>query len=49
MLFHCCVRQTYELKVMIEDGYVISQKSFSQFETLHKLLQKHFIESTLPK
>ncbi|XP_067245627.1 phosphatidylinositol 3-kinase C2 domain-containing subunit gamma isoform X1 [Chanodichthys erythropterus] len=40
---------TYELKVTIEDGYVISQKSFSQFETLHKLLQKHFIESTLPK
>lgn len=40
---------TYELKVTIEDGFVISQKSFSQLESLHKLLQKHFIESTLPK
>ncbi|XP_043089509.1 phosphatidylinositol 4-phosphate 3-kinase C2 domain-containing subunit gamma isoform X2 [Puntigrus tetrazona] len=40
---------TYELKVTIEDGYLIVQKSFAQFEMLHKLLQKHFIESTLPK
>ncbi|KAK7151368.1 hypothetical protein R3I94_007885 [Phoxinus phoxinus] len=40
---------TYELKLTIEDGFVISHKSFAQFETLHKLLQKHFIESTLPK
>jgi len=41
--------QTYELKLTIEDGFVISHKSFAQLETLHKLLQKHFIESTLPK
>ncbi|XP_077088624.1 phosphatidylinositol 3-kinase C2 domain-containing subunit gamma isoform X2 [Siphateles boraxobius] len=40
---------TYELKLTIEDGFVISHKSFAQFETLHKQLQKHFIESTLPK
>ncbi|KAG1938615.1 phosphatidylinositol 4-phosphate 3-kinase C2 domain-containing subunit gamma isoform X1 [Pimephales promelas] len=40
---------TYELKLTIEDGFVISHKSFAQLETLHKLLQKHFIESTLPK
>ncbi|XP_016146952.1 phosphatidylinositol 4-phosphate 3-kinase C2 domain-containing subunit gamma [Sinocyclocheilus grahami] len=40
---------TYELKVAIEDGFLVVQKSFAQFEMLHKLLQKHFIESTLPK
>ncbi|XP_052386723.1 phosphatidylinositol 3-kinase C2 domain-containing subunit gamma isoform X2 [Carassius gibelio] len=40
---------TYELKVTIEDGFLVLQKSFAQFEMLHKLLQKHFIESTLPK
>ncbi|XP_050991769.1 phosphatidylinositol 3-kinase C2 domain-containing subunit gamma isoform X1 [Labeo rohita] len=40
---------TYELKVTIEDGYLIVQKSFAQFEIVHKQLQKHFIESTLPK
>ncbi|XP_051953352.1 phosphatidylinositol 3-kinase C2 domain-containing subunit gamma isoform X2 [Xyrauchen texanus] len=39
----------YELKVTIEDGYFISQKSFAQFEMVHKLLQRHFMESTLPK
>ncbi|XP_067275932.1 phosphatidylinositol 3-kinase C2 domain-containing subunit gamma [Pseudorasbora parva] len=40
---------TYELKMTMEDGFIISQKSFAQFEMLHKLLQKHFIASTLPK
>ncbi|KTG33767.1 hypothetical protein cypCar_00044324 [Cyprinus carpio] len=40
---------TYELKVTIEDGFLVVQKSFAQFEMLHKLLQKHFIESTLPR
>lgn len=37
------------MKVTIEDGFLISEKTFSQFEMIHKELQKHFIESALPQ
>ncbi|XP_064878364.1 phosphatidylinositol 3-kinase C2 domain-containing subunit gamma [Oncorhynchus nerka] len=40
---------TYELRVTIEDGYLISEKTFGQFELIHKELKKHFMESTLPQ
>ncbi|KAL4656731.1 phosphatidylinositol 4-phosphate 3-kinase C2 domain-containing subunit gamma [Arapaima gigas] len=39
----------YELKVTIQDRYLIREKTFSQFEMIHKALQKLFIESTLPQ
>ncbi|KAJ8391104.1 hypothetical protein AAFF_G00097250 [Aldrovandia affinis] len=39
----------FEMRVTIEDGYLISEKTFNQFELIHRELQKHFIESTLPQ
>ncbi|KAJ8269111.1 hypothetical protein COCON_G00117180 [Conger conger] len=39
----------FEMKVTIEDGFLLSDKTFSQFEMIHKELQKHFIESDLPQ
>ncbi|CAL8359519.1 unnamed protein product [Lota lota] len=42
-------KNTFEMKVTIDDGYLNIQKTFGQFELIHKQLQKHFIESTLPQ
>lgn len=41
--------QRYKLKVTIDDGVLISEKTFAQFDLIHKQLQKYFIESTLPQ
>ncbi|XP_041794780.1 phosphatidylinositol 4-phosphate 3-kinase C2 domain-containing subunit gamma [Chelmon rostratus] len=39
----------YDLRVTIHDGFLNSEKTFGQFELIHKQLQKYFIESMLPE
>ncbi|KAK2842453.1 hypothetical protein Q5P01_012653 [Channa striata] len=39
----------FRLRVNIDDGFLNSEKTFGQFELIHKELQKYFIESTLPQ
>nr|XP_057931600.1 phosphatidylinositol 3-kinase C2 domain-containing subunit gamma isoform X2 [Doryrhamphus excisus]XP_057931601.1 phosphatidylinositol 3-kinase C2 domain-containing subunit gamma isoform X2 [Doryrhamphus excisus]XP_057931602.1 phosphatidylinositol 3-kinase C2 domain-containing subunit gamma isoform X2 [Doryrhamphus excisus] len=39
----------YYLRVTIDDGFVYSEMTFDDLEMIHKQLQKHFIESTLPQ
>ncbi|MGH0156889.1 UNVERIFIED_CONTAM: hypothetical protein FKN15_046736 [Acipenser sinensis] len=47
-----CVKGTdilYSMQVKIEDGVLMAEKTFSQFDQLHNNLQKHFVESALPQ
>lgn len=40
--------QIYDLRVTIHDGFLNSEKTYAQFELIHKELHKYFIESMLP-
>ncbi|XP_070686958.1 phosphatidylinositol 3-kinase C2 domain-containing subunit gamma [Pempheris klunzingeri] len=40
---------TYNLRVTIHDGFLNSEKTYGQFELIHKELQKYFIETMLPQ
>ncbi|KAK1169264.1 hypothetical protein AOXY_G10240 [Acipenser oxyrinchus oxyrinchus] len=47
-----CVKGTdilYSMQVKIENGVLMAEKTFSQFDQLHNDLQKHFVESALPQ
>lgn len=42
-------KQTFQLRITIDDGYTMRNMTFEQFEQIHKQIQNLFVNSALPQ